>query len=188
VSFNSQNQNGRLYAHATDNTYVRPYIERIDYESDGGIKTFNDFDVEGHFTLYVSVYHDGDYFGVTSEKDTMIFGNDADPFDPDLEISGASLNNETFTAHRGKIIFYQMEFDNTAPKWLASGISLGGSLTGTIVLQSGQITNVPNDIHLQQFSLLEIHDDQAFNGKLYMETNETKVRVKDGAAATFVAP
>jgi hypothetical protein len=125
-----------------DNTEWRPYIERADYEADGGIKVLEDFDVIGHITLYVSVYHNGGDFGVFSDKDTMVFGNDGDPFDPDLEISGASLNAKVFTASRGKIKFYQMKFAGTAPKWLIQGEFVGGALTGT-TFATGQITNVP---------------------------------------------
>lgn len=180
--------NGRLFAHGPDNADYRPVIHREDSYSDSGIKTLDDFNVRGHLTLLVSVYHDGDEFGVWSEKNLMIFGDNTDVFDPDLEISGASLNDETFTAYYGKIRFVQMEFDSTAPKWFAAGGDIGGGTFHGTIETYAQRNNVPNDIDLESYSILNVFYDLTFNGNLHMHDKPTKVRVEDGAAATFVAP
>ncbi len=176
---------GRLFASKDYNDNHPGYIERANWQADGGIKTLDDFDVEGHFVLYVSVYHDGDFFGVQKPA-TMIFGNDADPFDPELEISGAALNDETFTCNAGTMKFYQMKFAATAPKWYVYGYYIGGAYTGTI-FATGQHNNVPNDIDMGRYSLLEVRDDQTFNGKLHMHSSDTKVLVHDGKLVSFEA-
>jgi hypothetical protein len=142
---------GRLYAHAPENADYRPVIRRQNSYSDSGIKTLDDFDVRGHLTLLVSVYHDGDEFGVWSEKNTMSFGDTTDVFDPDLKISGAALNDETFTAYWGKIEFVQMEFASTAPRWYAVGGYIGGGNSYGTIIASAERNNVPNDVRRPRF-------------------------------------
>jgi hypothetical protein len=81
-----------------------------------------------------------------------------------------------------------MKFASTAPKWRATGGSHpSGFPHGTIVTKA-QRNNVPNDIDLESYSVLEVQYDPTFNGRLHMHDEPSKVRVKDGAAATFVAP
>lgn len=143
-------------------------------------------DVVGNFTLLVSVHHDGDYFGVNVKDDVMVFGNETD-YEPELVISGASLNDEAFTADSGRIEFRHVEFAATAPKWIISGVDIGVVVAGSM-LADGLKNDVPNDIEMERYSRLEVGDDQTFNGKLWMKAKDTKIQVADETTATFVAP
>jgi hypothetical protein len=176
---------GRIIADPDENGTHRPFIQRADSLEDSGIKVVGDLRVIGHMTLEVGIHHDCFEFGVFDPDATMIIGTTSDQYDPALEISGDALNAATFKASLGTIEFVQMTFASTAPKWTIRGDFIDGS--GTIVA-TAQFTNVPNDIDLERYSLLEITGDQTFNGKLHMQNKDTKILVKDGAVATFEAP
>ena len=115
---------GKIFANQSD--LGGPHqgsIIRADSPAGGiGIRLRETIDMIGSLDVWVSVDHQGNSVGVFSEKDVMRFGEPfVDPYDPELEISGLILNEETITASRGKVEFHQIVCASTAPKWLVKG-------------------------------------------------------------------
>lgn len=152
--------------------------------SDGrGIKLEGDFDMIGTIDVLVSLDHQGDLVGVFSDKDVMRFGND-DAYSPELQISGAILNDETITASEGIVEFRLVKHMSTAPSWLVEGHILHNH-TGTIVVSNIVNGNgLPNNILMDRSSLLDVRVDMSSTGKLTFEKNCT-IRVAAGKTVTF---